>query len=179
MTRLALLSVIATALVVQLALGTDPILVALCGLALIVGLFPALVFRPDLYGVLAAFFAIRYVGAALIAKTWLLQPLDLYLNAPVAAYSLSCLLMFVVVGVILTVRAFDRGTTLVCAAGHGRGHPAPWPCRLLDRGSCLRRVRDARFAGGGGGGDGAVRPLRHTRRHPPSSDSSQKSCTLR
>ncbi len=41
-----------------------------------------------------------------------MQPLDQYLNAPVAAYGLSCLLMFVVVGVILTVRALDGGTTL-------------------------------------------------------------------
>ena len=112
MTRVVVLLVIAAALLAQLALGTDPILVAFCGLALVVGFFPALVFRPDLYGVLAAFFAIRYVGAALITKTWLMQPLDQYLNAPVAAYGLSCLLMFVVVGVILTVRALDRGTTL-------------------------------------------------------------------
>ena len=112
MTRVVVLLVIAAGLLAQLALGTDPILVAFCGLALVVGFFPALVFRPDLYGVLAAFFAIRYVGAALITKTWLMQPLDQYLNAPVAAYGLSCLLMFVVVGVILTVRALDRGTTL-------------------------------------------------------------------
>ena len=78
---------------------------AFCGVALLVGFFPALFFRPDLYGVLAAFFAIRYVGGALITKTWLMQPLDQYLSAPVAAYCLSCLLMFVVVAVILTVRA--------------------------------------------------------------------------
>ena len=112
MTRVLVLLVIAAELLAQLALGTDPILVAFCGLALVVGFFPALVFRPDLYGVLAAFFAIRYVGAALITKTWLVQPLDQHLNAPVAAYGLSCLLMFVVVGVILTVRALDSGTTL-------------------------------------------------------------------
>ena len=112
MTRVVVLLVIAAGLLAQLALGTDPILVAFCGVALFVGFFPALFFRPDLYGVLAAFFAIRYVGGALITKTWLMQPLDQYLNAPVAAYGLSCLLMFVVVGVILTVRALDRGTTL-------------------------------------------------------------------
>ena len=111
MTRVVVLLVIAAGLLAQLALGTDPILVAFCGVALLVGFFPALFFRPDLYGVLAAFFAIRYVGGALITKTWLMQPLDQYLSAPVAAYSLSCLLMFVVVGVILTVRALDRGTT--------------------------------------------------------------------
>jgi hypothetical protein len=112
MTRVVVLLVIAAALIAQLALGTDPILVGLCGLALVVGFFPALVFRLDLYGILATIFAIRYVGAALITKTWLMQPLDQYLNAPVAAYGLSCLLMFVVVGVILTVRALDSGTTL-------------------------------------------------------------------
>ena len=60
---------------------------------------------------LAAFFAIRYVGAALMTKTWLMQPLDQYLNAPVAAYALSCLLMFVIACIVLLVRAFDRGTT--------------------------------------------------------------------
>ena len=112
MTRFVALLVIAALLLAQLTLGTDPILVACCGLALVLGFLPALVFRPDLYGVLAALFAIRYVGAALITKTWLMQPLDQYLNAPVAAYALSCLLMFVVVGVILLMRAFDRGTTL-------------------------------------------------------------------
>jgi hypothetical protein len=112
MSRIVVLLVIAAALIAQLALGTDPILVGLCGLALVVGFFPALVFRLDLYGILAAFFAIRYVGAALITKTWLMQPLDQYLNAPMAAYGLSCLLMIVVVGVVITARALDGGTTL-------------------------------------------------------------------
>jgi hypothetical protein len=99
-------------LIAQLALGCDPLVVALCGLALVVGLFPTAVCRPDLYTILAAIFAIRYVGVPLVAKTWLHQPLDQYLHAPEAAYGLSALLMSVVVGVIFTVRALDRGTTL-------------------------------------------------------------------
>ena len=112
MKRLALLSVIATALVVQLALGTEPMLVALCGLALIFGLFPpsssdristACSRRSSRSGT-SVRRSLRRHGCC---SHWIL-----YLNAPVAAYSLSCLLMFVVVGVILTVRAFDRGTTL-------------------------------------------------------------------
>ena len=111
MTRAIALIIVGAALLVQLTLGTDPLVVILCGLALVVGFFPALVFRLDLYGMLAAFFAIRYVGAALMTKTWLMQPLDQYLNAPVAAYALSCLLMFVIAGIVLLVRAFDRGTT--------------------------------------------------------------------
>ena len=111
MTRAIALIIVGAALLVQLTLGTDPLVVILCGLALAVGFFPALVFRLDLYGMLAAFFAIRYVGAALMTKTWLMQPLDQYLNAPVAAYALSCLLMVVIAGIVLLVRAFDRGTT--------------------------------------------------------------------
>ena len=42
MTRVVVLLVIAAALIAQLALGTDPILVGLCGLALVVGFFHSL-----------------------------------------------------------------------------------------------------------------------------------------
>ena len=45
MTRAIALIIIGAALLVQLTLGTDPLVVILCGLALVVGFFPALVFR--------------------------------------------------------------------------------------------------------------------------------------
>jgi hypothetical protein len=112
MSKLIVFLIICALLVAQVALGCEPLVVALCGLALLAGLFPAAVCRPDLYTILAAIFAIRYVGVALVTKTWLLQPLDKYLHAPEAAFWLASLLMFVVASVILTVRALDRGTTL-------------------------------------------------------------------
>jgi hypothetical protein len=106
---LGLISIFAA---IQLFLGTDPLLMALCAACVAVPLIPLHLFGRDLYSMIGIVFSLRYVGVALIAKTLYGQPLETHLYDPFAAYGLTLLLMIVLTTVLIVARALDHGTTI-------------------------------------------------------------------
>lgn len=97
---------------VQLAIGADPLVLALSISSIVIGFAPILAIGRDLYTVLAALFAFRYTGGALVLKVLSLQPVDQHLDDPLYAHILVNVLMVVEVGLILLARHFDRGRTI-------------------------------------------------------------------
>ncbi len=97
---------------IQLALGTDPVIIALCALGIAAPLIPLHLYGRDLYAMIGIVFSLRYVGVALIAKTLLGQTLESHLLDAYRAFSLTALFMCVVTAILLIARAMDAGKTL-------------------------------------------------------------------
>jgi hypothetical protein len=94
---------------IQLALGADVVTLALSLACALIGLYPILRIGFDLYTVFAGLFWLRYTGAALVAKTLYLQPVDSLLKSPVESYLLATTLIGVVTAVTLLARRLDTG----------------------------------------------------------------------
>jgi hypothetical protein len=99
--------------VAQLFLGTNPVIVLMSVAAIAVTFIPLNLYGRDLYSLLALLFGVRYVGVALIVKTFYGQALETNLYDPFPTYALTLLLMIVETTVILLARKLDPGTTLI------------------------------------------------------------------
>ncbi|WP_026606525.1 hypothetical protein [Methylocapsa acidiphila] len=98
--------------VVQLALGTDPLIMALCAISIAAPLLPLHLYGRDLYSMIGIMFSLRYVGVALIAKTFLGQTLESHLFDAYTAFGLTALLMCVITALLLIARALDASKVL-------------------------------------------------------------------
>jgi hypothetical protein len=96
----------------QLLLGTSPVIVAMAAFAVAVPLLPLGLYGRDIYALMGINFALRYVGIALVGKTFYGQTLESNLFDPYAAYALTGLLMVVVTTVLIFVRKLDRRKAL-------------------------------------------------------------------
>lgn len=96
----------------QLWLGTSPSIVAMCAAAIALPFLMLAIYGRDLYGLLGIAFCLKYVGIALVAKTFYGQTLESNLNDPYGAFSLTLLIIFVYTVVIFVARALDRGKSL-------------------------------------------------------------------
>ena len=70
------------------------------------------IYGRDLYALLDIAICLKYVGVALVAKTFFGQTLESNLNDPYAAFGLTLLIIFVFTVVIFIARALDRGRPL-------------------------------------------------------------------
>jgi len=93
----------------QLALGTDPLILALCAVSIAAPLIPLHLYGRDLYSMIGILFSLRYTGVALMAKSFYGQTLDSHLFDAYSAFGLNALLMLIMTGVILIARALDPG----------------------------------------------------------------------
>jgi hypothetical protein len=98
--------------IAQLALGADPLIVALCGVSIAAPLIPLSLYGRDLYSIIGIVFSLRYAGVALIAKTFYGQPLQQHLFDAYAAFELNALFMVLITAILLIARAMDPGTAL-------------------------------------------------------------------
>ncbi len=95
--------------VIQLFLGSDPFIVLFSMIGILVTFLPLHFNGRDLYSICAMLFGIRYLGAALILKTFYRQPLQSHLFAPFASHAWVMVLMVVFTAIIILVRRLDRG----------------------------------------------------------------------
>ncbi len=98
--------------IAQLFLGCDPLILFLCFAAILITFIPLHCNGRDLYSMFAILFGLKYVLAALIAKTFYLQPLQSNLFDPLPVFEMSLLLMIVVTAIAMVARGFDPGKTL-------------------------------------------------------------------
>ena len=80
------------ACILHIALGADPIVVCLAGLALLLSIYPVSIYGYlNIGAVLIAMVGFRYVGFALFAKLAMGQPLDTHLIDPVGSFGVLLL----------------------------------------------------------------------------------------
>ncbi|MEJ0094614.1 MAG: hypothetical protein WDN46_14630 [Methylocella sp.] len=106
------LAAVSTLGIAQLFLGANPLIVFMCVAAITVTFIPLHIFGRDLYSIFALVFSTRYLGVALLAKTFHGQTLESNLFDPYPTYALTLLLMIIETSVILLARKLDPGTTL-------------------------------------------------------------------
>lgn len=95
----------------QLSFGAGVLVTALSVSSILIGFFPLAYLGRDLYTCFAALYCFRYTGGALLMKTLYGQPVDTYLQNPVASYALANLLLVVVITAVLLARRIDKGGT--------------------------------------------------------------------
>ncbi len=141
--------------VIQLALGSDPWIVAMCAIAVATPLLPMHLYGRDLYAMLGLAISMRYTGVALIAKTLYGQTLELNLYDAYTAFGLDVILMVVVTVTLLLARALDPG---------GAAFPFPANLRSLRKlsvfcfcaGAVAFVIVGSKTSGDGGGSAGSV-----------------------
>ena len=94
---------------IQIILGSGPGLVVTASATLIVSLLPLALLGRDIYGLLSAFFGIRYVGIAIVLKTVYGETLDSHLLAPQISYALTFCVIVCTTAAISLARFVDRG----------------------------------------------------------------------
>jgi hypothetical protein len=93
----------------QLMLGTSPAIIAMGAGAVVLPFLYLGLYGRDLYGLMGIAMSLKYVGFALVAKTFYGQTLESNLYDPYAAFGLTLLIMFIVTAMLILARELDRG----------------------------------------------------------------------